>query len=67
MEQVIESFRDGFSPYQFEYKQCQSPSSVNNVLILVCLVSIVAAGYVYFKIREEKEEFITPKRVQGIR
>ena len=66
MEQVIESFRDGFTPHKFEYKQSQSPSFVNNVLILVCLASIVTAGYVYFKIREEKEEFITPKRVQGI-
>ena len=55
MEQVIESFRDGFTPYQFEYKQSQSPSSVNNVLILVCLVSIVAAGYVYLKFEKRNK------------
>ena len=62
MEQVIESFRDGFTAYQFEYKQCQSPSSVNNVLILVCLVSIVAAGYVYFKNSRREGRIYNPKK-----
>ena len=63
MEEVIESFRDGFIPHQFEYSQNQSPSYGNNVLILVSLITIVAAGYLYIKIREENEEFIAPKRV----
>lgn len=63
MEEVIESFRDGFAPHEFEYQQTQSTSSVNNVLILMCLVSIVAAGYLYIRIREENEKFKAPKRV----
>ena len=63
MEEVIESFRDGFAPHEFDYQQDQSTSSVNNVLILMCLVSIVAAGYLYIKIREENENFKAPKRV----
>lgn len=62
MEEVIESFRDGFIPHQFEHSQNQSPSSVKNVLILMSLVTIVAVGYVYFKLREENEEFTAPKR-----
>ena len=63
MEEVIESFRDGFIPHQFKHSQNQSPSYGNNVLILVSLITIVAAGYLYIKIREENEEFIAPKRV----
>ncbi len=62
MEEVIESFRDGFTPHQFEHSQNQSSYSVNNVLILMSLVTIAAVGYVYFKLREENEEFKAPKR-----
>ena len=63
MEKVIESFRDGFAPHEFENKQDQSKSSVSNVLILVSLITIVAAEYLYIKIREENEKFKAPKRV----
>ena len=56
MEEGIESFRDGFAPHEFENKQDQSTSSVSNVLILVSLITIVAAGYLYIKIREENEK-----------
>ena len=63
MEEVIESFRDGFAPHEFEYQHDQSTSSVNNVLILVSLITIIAAGYLYINIREENEEFKAPKRV----
>ena len=63
MEEVIESFRDGFAPHEFEYQQGQSTSSVSNVLILVSLITIVAAGYLYIKIREENEKFKAPRRV----
>ena len=62
MEEVIENFRDGFIPHQFKHSQNQSPYSVNNVLILISLVTIAAVGYVYFKLREENEEFTAPKR-----
>ena len=62
MEEVIESFRDGFIPHQFEHSQNQSPYSVNNVLILMSLVTIAAVGYVCFKLREENEEFTAPKK-----
>ena len=63
MEEVIESFRDGFAPHEFEYQQDHSASPINNVLILVSLITIIAAGYLYIKIREENEKFIDPERV----
>ena len=63
MEEVIESFRDGFAPHEFEYQQDQSTSSVSNVLILVSLITIITAGYLFIKIREENEKFKAPKRV----
>ena len=63
MEEVIEGFRDGFTPHQFKCSQDQSNSSVNNVLMLVSLITIVAVGYLYIKIGEENEEFTAPKRL----
>ena len=63
MEEGIESFRDGFAPHEFDYKHDQSTSSVSNVLILVSLITIITAGYLFIKIREENEKFKAPKRV----
>ena len=61
MEEVIESFRDGFTPHQFEYSGDQSQSPSNNVLLLISLITIVAAGYTYYLVIRERD-FEDPPR-----
>ena len=55
MSEVIESFRDGFTPHQFEYSEGQSQSSSNNVLLLISLITIVTAGYAYYLVIRERD------------
>ena len=63
MEEVIESFRDGFTPNQFEYSEGQSQSSSNNVLLLISMITIIAAGYAYIRILNNRDEINSLKRV----
>ena len=63
MEAVIESFRDGFTPHQFEYSGRQSNSSSNNVLLLISMITLIAAGYAYIRILNDYDEINSLKRV----
>lgn len=63
MEEVIESFRDGFTPHQFEYSGGQSHSSSNNVLLLISMITLIAAGYAYIRIVNDHNEINSLKRV----
>jgi hypothetical protein len=62
MEEVIESFRDGFIPHQFEYSGGQSQSSSNNVLLLIGLITVVAAGYAYYLVIRERDYEDPPRK-----
>ena len=62
MEEVIEGFRDGFTPHQFKYSQDQSHSSTNNVLILLTALTLIVAGYSYYRCLEKKDEAITLRK-----
>ena len=62
MEEVIEGFRDGFTPHQFKHSQDQSNSSVNNVLIFISLITLVAAGYTYYIVIRERDYEVTSKK-----
>ena len=63
MEEVIESFRDGFTPHQFEYSGGQSNSSSNNVLLLISMITLIAAGCAYIRILNDRDEINSLKRV----
>ena len=62
MEEVIESFRDGFTPHQFEHSQDQSHSSTNNVLIFISLITLVAVGYTYYIVIRERDYEVPPRK-----
>ena len=62
MKEVIKSFRDGFTPHQFEHSQDQSNSSVNNVLIFISLITLVAVGYTYYIVIRERDYEVPPRK-----
>ena len=61
MEEVIEGFRDGFTPHQFKHSQDQCNSSVNNVLIFISLITLVAVGYTYYIVIRERDYEVPPR------
>ena len=62
MEEVIEGFRDGFTPHQFKHSQDQCNSSVNNVLIFISLITLVAVGYTYYIVIRERDHEVPPRK-----